>query len=132
MIESVRADKWLWATRFFKTRGLAADACAAGKVTRLGHPLKASSTIHPGDLLEIPFPEGPGVRSVSVTAVISLRVAAPLAQACYDERTPEEVLEKLRLWLTAKNEAAKGRPTKRDRREIDKIHGFWDRPPEVY
>ncbi|MEO8617519.1 MAG: RNA-binding S4 domain-containing protein [Luteolibacter sp.] len=126
MIDSVRADKWLWATRFFKTRGLAADACATGKVKRGGHSMKAASTIHPGDLLEIPFPEGPGVRSISVTAVISSRVAAPLAQACYDERTPVEVLENLKLWLTAKNEAAKGRPTKRDRREIDKIHGFWD------
>ncbi len=126
MTDSVRADKWLWATRFFKTRGLAADACATGKVKRGGHPLKASTSIHPGDLLEIPFPEGPGVRSISVKAVISLRVAAPLAQACYEELTTEEVFENLKQWLTAKHEAAKGRPTKRDRREIDKIHGFWD------
>ena len=126
MTDSVRADKWLWATRFFKTRSLAADACATGKVKRGGHPLKAATSIHPGDLLEIPFPEGPGVRSISVKAVISLRVAAPLAQACYDELTTEEVFENLKQWLTAKHEAAKGRPTKRDRREIDKIHGFWD------
>lgn len=132
MTDSVRADKWLWATRFFKTRGLAADACATGKVKRGGHSLKASTSIHPGDLLEIPFPEGPGVRSISVKAVISLRVGAPQAQACYEELTTEEVFENLKQWLTAKREAAKGRPTKRDRREIDKIHGFWDRPPEVY
>jgi len=132
MTDSVRADKWLWATRFFKTRGLAAEACANGKVKRLGHPLKAASPIHPGDLLEIPFPEGPGVRVISVKAIISQRVGAPLAQVCYEERTAPEVFDALKLWQTAKNEAAKGRPTKRDRREIDKIHRFWDRPPEVY
>jgi ribosome-associated heat shock protein Hsp15 len=132
MVESVRADKWLWATRFFKTRGLAADACATGKVKRGAHGLKASSMVHPGDLLEIPFPEGPGARSISVKAVIRLRVAAPEAQACYEDLTTAEVLENLKLWQTAKREAAKGRPTKRDRRKIDKIHRFWDRPPEVY
>jgi ribosome-associated heat shock protein Hsp15 len=132
MIESVRADKWLWATRFFKTRGLAAEACATGKVKRGAHALKASSMVRPGDLLEIPFPEGPGARSISVKAVISLRVGAPEAQACYEDLTTPEVLENLKLWQTAKSEAAKGRPTKRDRREIDKIHRFWDRPPEVY
>lgn len=132
MMESVRADKWLWATRFFKTRGLAADACATGKVRRGAHALKASSMIQPGDLLEIPFPEGPGARAISVKAVISLRVGAPEAQACYEDLTNAGVLENLKLWQTAKREAAKGRPTKRDRREIDKIHRFRDRPPEVY
>ncbi len=132
MVESVRADKWLWATRFFKTRGLAADACGLGKVKRGGHPLKASSMIHPGDRLEIPFPEGPGARLIAVKAVIAMRVGAPQAQACYDDLTPDEVLENLKAWQAAKREAAKGRPTKRDRREIDKIHRFWDRPPEVY
>ncbi len=132
MAESSRADKWLWATRFFKTRGLAADACIHGKVMRLGHPLKAASTIHPGDVLEIPFPEGPGVRSITVKTIIIKRVSAPLAQVCYEETTPPSVLEDLKLWQTAKSEASKGRPTKRDRREIDKIHRFWDRPPEVY
>jgi len=132
MKDSARADKWLWATRFFKTRSLAADACSEGKVKRLGHPLKAASSIHPGDLLEIPFPEGPGVRSIRVSAVIGQRVAAALAQGCYEELTAPEVFEALKLWHLKKNEAAKGRPTKRDRREIDKIHGFWDRPPEVY
>ena len=126
MPESVRSDKWLWATRFFKTRGLAADACATGKVKRGAHSLKASSMIHPGDLLEIPFPEGPGARSIFVNAVISLRVGAPEAQACYEERTSEAVFEHLKQWQDAKREAAKGRPTKRDRREIDRIHGFWD------
>ncbi len=126
MSESVRADKWLWATRFFKTRSLAADACMTGKVTRNGHPLKPASTVQISDLLEIPFSDGPGVREISVKAVIEKRVGAPEAQACYEELTHPGVYEALKLWQIAKQEAAKGRPTKRDRREIDKIHGFWD------
>lgn len=126
MSDSVRADLWLWATRFFKTRGLAADMCATGKLKRNGHPLKPASPVQPGDLLEIPFLEGPGIRTISVKAVITKRVAAPEAWACYDDLTKPEVYEALKLWQIAKHEAAKGRPTKRDRREIDKIHGFWD------
>lgn len=124
MIESARADKWLWAVRFFKTRGLAADVCALGKVTRAGHAIKASSLIRPADVLEIPFPEGPGRRVILVKKLITQRVSAPQAQACYDEQTLEPVFEALKLWQKAKSEAAKGRPTKRDRRVIDKIHGF--------
>ena len=58
--DSTRIDKWLWAVRLFKTRGLAAEMCAVGKVRRLGKPLRASATPHTGDVLEIPFPEGPG------------------------------------------------------------------------
>ncbi len=88
--------------------------------------MKAGSPVHPGDLLEIPFIEGPGVRTISVTAVIEKRVGAAQAQACYQDLTKPEVYESLKLWQIAKQEAAKGRPTKRDRREIDKIHGFWD------
>jgi len=126
MSESARADKWLWATRFFKTRGLAADTCSDGKVKRNGHPLKPASPIHAGDLLEIPFVEGPGVRTVSVKAVIEKRVGAPEARACYDDLTQPAVYETLKAWHVAKQEAPKGRPTKKDRRDIDRIHGFWD------
>ncbi len=126
MSESIRADKWLWATRFFKTRPLAADICMTGKVKRNGHPLKPASTVQPGDKLEIPFVEGPGIRQISVLAVIEKRVGAPEARACYEDLTPPEIYEALRLWQVAKQEAAGGRPTKRDRREIDKIHGFLD------
>ncbi len=130
MSESVRADKWLWATRFFKTRGFAAEKCADGKVRRNGHLLKPSSTVQPGDRLEIPFPEGPGIRRVAVKEVIVKRVAAPVAQACYDDLTPADVYEAQREWHLARQEAPKGRPTKKNRRDIDRIHGFWDQEPE--
>ncbi len=130
MSDSVRADKWLWATRFFKTRGIAAEKCADGKVRRNGHLLKPSSTVQSGDLLEIPFPEGPGIRRVSVKDVIVKRVAAPIAQACYDDLTTPAVHEAQREWHLARQEAPKGRPTKKNRREIDRIHGFWDPKPD--
>lgn len=126
MSESIRADKWLWATRFFKTRGIAADVCMTGKLTRNGHPLKPASPVQAGDLLGIPFVEGPGVRQISVKAVIAKRVGAPEAQACYEDLTKPEVYEQLRSWLAARKDAAGGRPTKKDRRDIDRIHGFWD------
>lgn len=122
---SARTDKWLWAVRFCKTRGLAAELCASGKVKRGGLPLKAATALHPGNVLEIPFPEGPGVRTVAVISVIQLRVGAPEAQACYQDLTKPGVYEALKLWQAAKREASKGRPTKKNRREIDKIHGFW-------
>ena len=126
MSESLRADKWLWATRFYKTRGLAAEACETGKVKRNGHPMKPSSPVQPGDLLEVPFAEGPGFRSIFVKAVIVKRVGAPEARACYEDLTQPEVYGALKQWHEAKRDAGKGRPTKHDRREIDKIHGFWD------
>lgn len=126
MSDSTRADKWLWATRFFKTRGIAADICMTGKLTRNGHPLKPASPVQPGDLLEIPFVEGPGVRRVTVKAVIEKRVGAPEAQACYEDLTEPAVYEELKQWMTARKEAAGGRPTKKNRRSIDRIRGFWD------
>ncbi len=100
--------------------------CAAGRVVRNGHPLKPSSPLHPGDLLEIPFPEGPGVRRISVTSMIPTRLGAPQARACYEELTDPSVFEALERWAAAKREAAGGRPTKRDRRQFDRIHGFLD------
>ena len=126
MSNSIRADKWLWSTRFFKTRVLAAQILGDGKVKRNGHVLKRSSSVQPGDVLEIPFVEGPGLREIVVTEVIEKRVGAPEARACYGERTKPEVFEALKTWQLAKEEAAKGRPTKKDRRAIDRIKEAWE------
>ncbi len=125
-MDSARADKWLWAVRFFKTRAMAAKACAAGKVKRAGDPLKPAAALRAGDVLEIPFPDGPGARTVRVKELISLRVGAPLARACYDDLTPPEVYEHLQQVMEERREAGLGRPTKRERRQIGKIRGFWD------
>ncbi len=129
MSDSIRADKWLWATRFFKTRALAAEILGDGKVKRNGHVLKRSSSIQAGDVLEIPFIEGPGLREILVKDVIAKRVGAPEAQACYEDRTKPEVYESLKQWQLAKHEAPKGRPTKKDRRDIDRIREAWEWEP---
>jgi ribosome-associated heat shock protein Hsp15 len=126
MSDSVRADKWLWAVRFHKTRALAGEILGNGKVKRNGHVMKRSSSIQVGDVLEIPFAEGPGVRDILVLGVIDKRVGAPEAQACYLDRTKPEVYENLRAWQITKLEAAKGRPTKKDRRAIDQIKAAWE------
>jgi ribosome-associated heat shock protein Hsp15 len=126
MSASTRADKWLWATRFFKTRALAAEILGHGKVLRNGHALKRGSSVQVGDVLEIPFIEGPGLRKIVVSGVIDKRVGAPEAQACYEEQTKPEVFEALKNWQIAKAEAAKGRPTKKDRRAIDQIKAEWE------
>ncbi len=126
MSESIRADKWLWATRFFKTRALAGEILGDGKVRRNGHVLKRASSIQAGDELQIPFVEGPGFREILVKAVIAKSVGAPEAQACYEDSTKPEVYEALKNWQIAKQEAAKGRPTKKDRRAIDQIKEAWE------
>ncbi|MDP3850934.1 MAG: RNA-binding S4 domain-containing protein [Luteolibacter sp.] len=126
MLTTVRTDKWLWAARFFKTRGLAAEMCASGKVRRLGHALKAASPLHPGDILEIPFPEGPGTRVLRVISLIEKRQAAAEARVCYEESTSPGVFEAQREWHQARNEGLRGRPTKKDRRNLDRIRGFFE------
>ncbi|MBK1881945.1 RNA-binding S4 domain-containing protein [Luteolibacter pohnpeiensis] len=121
-----RADKWLWATRFFKTRAQAAKACTAGKVKRAGHPVKPAADLKIDDVLEIPFPEGPGVRTIRVKTTISLRVGAPLARECYEDLTPPEVYAHLKQVMAERRQAGLGRPTKRERRQIGRVRGFWD------
>ena len=100
------------------------------KVKRNGHALKRASAIQVGDVLEIPFVEGPGVREIFVTDVIDRRVAAPVAQACYEDKTKPEVYEALKEWQVKRLEALrageKGRPTKKDRRAIDQIKPAWE------
>lgn len=125
-IEEVRTDKWLWAARFFKTRGMAADICAAGKVKRLGHALKAASALHVGDSLEIPFTSGPGMRVVRILALAEKRLGAPEARALYEESTAPEVHEAQKNWHLARAEGSRGRPTKKDRREMGRIRGFFE------
>lgn len=126
MADSIRADKWLWATRFFKTRALAAEALGDGKVKRNGHVLKRSSAIQIGDILQVPFHEGPGLREIHVLGLIDRRVGAPEAQACYEDKTAPETYEALKEWQAARKEAPKGRPTKKDRRAIDQIREAWE------
>ena len=126
MPESARTDKWLWAVRLFKTRGLAAEICAAGKVKRRGHALKASSTLHVGDVLEVPFPDGPGTRIITVLVLIEQRVGAPEARNSYEDRTLPETIQAREQWQQSRKDGLRGRPTKKDRRVIERHRGFFE------
>jgi ribosome-associated heat shock protein Hsp15 len=121
-----RADKWLWAVRLFKSRADAAAACAAGKVRRLGHPVKAATPLRPGDQLEVPFAQGPGLRRIEVLSIIEQRTAPAPARACYHEQTEAAEVERQRAWHEARREAPRGRPTKRQRRDLDALRGFFE------
>lgn len=119
--DKLRLDKWLWAARFFKTRGLAADEIGKGRVQVNGRPAKASREVRPGD--RIALRQGTVPRTVLVRGVSALRGPAAVAQALYEE-TPESLA--LRAELAAQRRQGvepglsldQGRPTKRDRRQL--------------
>jgi len=122
--EKVRVDKWLWSVRIFKSRTIATDACKSGKVKMGGEPLKASHAIQAGDVLEV-RKNGFNFRYKALE-LIQKRVGAPIAQKCYEDLTPEDELNKYKEWFVGKAAAEKrergaGRPTKRERREIEQF-----------
>ncbi|MEP4076677.1 RNA-binding S4 domain-containing protein [Haloferula sp.] len=127
-MESVRLDKWMWAVRLFKTRSLAAQACESGRVKSGGRILKAASPIRGEEVIELPFQEGPGTRVVKVLGLIERRVGAQLVQDSCEDLTAEEVIEARRLWMddrSGRKEGSQGRPTKKDRRDIER-HRFFE------
>jgi ribosome-associated heat shock protein Hsp15 len=122
---SVRMDKWLWATRFFKTRALAARACELGRIQSNGQPAKAAREVRIGDMLRVTN-EG-GDFQVEVLLLSEVRGPASVAQTLYRET---EASRDLRLKVAAERKAMKqfeelptGRPSKRDRRKIIQFRG---------
>ncbi len=125
-VTALRLDKWLWAARFFKTRGLAAEAIGAGRVSVNGERAKAAKTVKPGDALEIRRP--PYETVVTVRAVSDKRGNAAAAQQLYEE-TPESRAKRERVAAELKAmppPVFKGRPTKRERRVLEKFHRSQD------
>ena len=121
----IRLDKWLWAARFFKTRSLAAEAIAGGKVQVNGERAKRARHLRAGD--EIRVRSGPYEHTVTVRALSARRGPATAAAELYEER-PESVAAREAMALQLKSLHAafgpeKGRPTKRDRREIERLKG---------
>ena len=121
----VRMDKWLWAARFFKTRSLATRACELGRIEANGLPSKASREVRVGDLLKVK--NDGGDFQVSVLGLSEMRGPAPVAQTLYRET---EASRELRLKLAEERKAMphfeasrEGKPSKRDRREIDRFRG---------
>jgi ribosome-associated heat shock protein Hsp15 len=121
-MDKTRVDKWLWAVRIFKSRSMAADACKNGRIKLNGNILKPSSNVNRGDILMVR--KDHFNFTFKVIDVIDKRVSAKLAEPCYENQTPPEELNKFKTWfLTGQpnefRDKGTGRPTKKDRREID-------------
>ncbi len=137
MADKVRIDKYLWAIRVYKSRSLSADACRDGRVKVRGDLAKASSMVAAGDVIDI---AKDGFRlQLKAVQLIEKRVSPTLARPCYLDLTPPEEYNKYKAWFVGKGaperrEKGAGRPTKKERREIDDykegIHEWWDEEGE--
>ncbi len=122
MAEVVRArvDAWCWAVRLFPTRSAAGAACRAGHVRVNGERAKPATTVVPGD--EVQVRGGEHERLVVVQRLVVKRVGAPVAVACYLDRSPAPVPREKQAVAGVRDRGA-GRPTKRDRRLIERLRG---------
>ncbi len=124
MLESARLDRWLWAARLFKTRALAAKAIAGGRVEVNEARAKPARPIHPGDRIRVRI--GPYQFLLVVKALALRRGSAETAGQLYDEEPAsrearERIREQHRLAARMRSPEQSGRPTKRDRREWEKL-----------
>jgi ribosome-associated heat shock protein Hsp15 len=122
---AVRLDTWLWAARFFKTRALAAAAVGGGKVEVNDATVKRAKHLHVGDRVRLR--KGPFEYRLTVRGLAERRGPPSVAAALYEEdphtkRERERLAEQLRLAPSLRYEG-KGRPTKKDRRDIEKLGG---------
>ncbi len=124
MAEQLRLDKWLWAARFFKTRSLCADEIGKGRVQLNQQPVKAAREVKPGDIVTVR--RGELSTTVIVKAISTVRGPAQAARLLYAE-TPESIAareqaaEARRLAPEPARDQTAGRPTKRDRRLIERL-----------
>lgn len=128
-MDKLRIDKWLWAARFYKTRSLACDEIDKGRVALNGQTAKPAREVKPGDTVQMR--QGPQVRTVVVLGLSAQRGPAPVAQQLYQETTESiENRQQLALQQRYAREPAlslpQGRPTKRDRRELEQARHGWD------
>ena len=122
-MDKVRIDKWLWAARFYKTRSLATEEIDKGRVRVNDAEVKPAKEVKPGDTVVLR--QGPVTRTLLVRGISDKRGAAPIAQLLYEEteaslKLREQFSEQRRLEPATSLEH--GRPTKRDRRDIDKVN----------
>jgi len=119
---SVRIDKWLWAARLFKTRAIATDAIKGGKVKMDDTPVKPSREVKEGDVIQVQIEQLHKV--VQVKSVIKNRVPAKMVPEVYTDLTPPEEYERIEFMHAFKSEwrdRGAGRPTKKERRMIEKM-----------
>jgi ribosome-associated heat shock protein Hsp15 len=123
-MDAARIDSWLWAVRAYKTRSAATTACRAGHIRLNGDKVKAAQHVRVGDEVRIRISGFD--RILIVRQILVKRVGAPLAALAYEDRTPEREPQAA---LGLRDRGA-GRPTKRERREIDRLRGRDDDPFE--
>jgi ribosome-associated heat shock protein Hsp15 len=121
-VSSVRVDKWLWAARVFKTRSLAADACDGGKVDVNEQAAKPAKLVRPGDTIEVTLPQGRR-RILKVVTVDERRGSAQVAARLYEDRSPPPPPRTTWAPPPFRTPGA-GRPTKRERRDLDRLRGL--------
>jgi ribosome-associated heat shock protein Hsp15 len=119
--DSVRLDRWLWAARFYKTRGLARDACVGGKVDVNGQAAKPSRAVRIADRLQVTL--GEWRRELVVRRLSERRGPAPEAQALYEDHSPPPPPRARRIPPPVLRATGLGRPTKRERRVLDRLRG---------
>jgi ribosome-associated heat shock protein Hsp15 len=120
--DAMRLDKWLWAARFYKSRGLAQAACDGGKVDVNAHAGKPSRAIRPGDRIELTV--GEWRRQVVVKMLADQRGPASAARAPYDDLSPPPPPKAFRPPRAVVRSPGLGRPTKRERRLHDRLRDF--------
>jgi ribosome-associated heat shock protein Hsp15 len=131
-LKKIRIDKWLWAVRIYKTRTIATDGCKKGNIKINGKSVKPSYMLTVGETLSV-HKNGFNL-TIKTKGLLAKRVSAVLAVECYDNLTPESELNKYNDWFIGKakpemREKGTGRPTKRERREIDGFKEddfFWE------
>jgi ribosome-associated heat shock protein Hsp15 len=122
--QELRIDKYLWAVRIYKTRTLAAEACLKGQVTINEMPVKPSHHVRIDEVIIVRKP--PIIHTYQVLKLLHNRLSAEKVKEYLTETTPEEEFRKLdmaRLQKNAVRDKGTGRPTKRDRRQIERLHG---------
>ena len=119
--EKLRLDKYLWAIRLFKTRSLATDACYRGKVKFAGSQVKASRNVNIGDEFDVKTEAKRW--KIKVTGLLAKRVAHAIAITYYIDITPSDEIQRLQFqsasFHTGKQQSKIGRPTKKEKRELD-------------
>ena len=118
--ETGRVDTWIWSVRLAKTRSAASSACRAGHVRVNGTRVKPAHLVRPGD--EVRVRQDDRDRVVKVARVISKRVSAPVAAECYVDHSPPPPPRERAVAVAVRDRGA-GRPTKRDRRTLEKWLG---------
>jgi ribosome-associated heat shock protein Hsp15 len=120
MAETARVDRWLWSVRLFKTRAAATAACKAGHVRVNDVRVKPAATVRVGDTVRARVHDRE--RIVEVARVVETRVGAPVAAECLVDRSPPPPPREVRAPVAVRERGA-GRPSKRERRQLDRARG---------